>query len=154
MTLLKQLLVFLVAIFTYIAGQYFRGEWFLNTPLDTVCHPYVENSKIYCHSLYLGTGISLIAAGTIFAIVGAILLFANERGMRKWLKFSLCFVPIAIIVDIYFVPSSPLGLLDAGPGDRVNTVWNLGYLYIFVTAAIVLATRYASWRKWRAQKVG
>ena len=72
------------------------------------------------------------------AIVGVIILFANEKGFRKWLQFSYWYVPLAVLFAIFIVPTSLLGLLEAGPGNRLISVWFVGAIYILATLGIVI----------------
>jgi hypothetical protein len=85
----------------YLLGQYLRGQWLLNTKLDFMCHPYVENGKIYCHSLYQNIGFVFMAAGQVLAIAGIILLFANAKAITACWRFSRWYLPISIILIIY-----------------------------------------------------
>ena len=145
---IKKFLIFIAAAAIYLTGQYFRGVW-LGHFLPGLCLYKESPAGAYCNWPYFATlGLPLIAAGEIFAIVGVIMLFANKAGMRMWARFSIWYVPLAVIIAAYFVPSSPLGLLNGGAftGDRVNTVWLLGYFYILWAFAIVAGTRYSAWR--------
>lgn len=142
-TWIKKLSVLVSAGVVYIAGQYFLGNWLMGTKLDFICHPYVSNGRTYCHSLYLDTGLALIAAGEALAIVGVILLFANAAGLRRWLWFSLFYLPLAAITVIWFTPTAPCLVMCGTPApDYTNMVWNFGYPYIFITLCIVLYSRF------------
>lgn len=141
----KKIPVFGFAGILYLLGEYLRGDWFVGTKMDFLCHPYIENGKLYCHSLYLDTGLVLIAAGEIFAIVGIILLLANERGLRAWWRVSRWFVPIATLLAIVLPVTFSLPV--TGYISREAVVWLLGYLYILTTLLIVLGTRYAARKK-------
>jgi hypothetical protein len=141
---IKKLSVFVPAGALYLVGQYLWGRWFEDFPIN-LCQYITDAQGTYCYSPYVNTGFALIAAGEILAIVGVILLFANAAGLRRWLWLSLFYVPLAVIIAIWFVPTAPsLGFMNGGGasgGDRVNTVWNLGYLYILITFIIVLLAR-------------
>ena len=148
-TWIQKLSILVSAGIVYLVGQYLRGTWFENFPVNS-CRYVTDAQGTYCYSPYLDTGLALIAAGEILAIVGVILLFANATGLRRWLWLSLFYVPLAVIIAIWFVPTAPsLGFMNGGGisgGDRVNTVWNLGYLYILITLGIVL------WGRLRARR--
>lgn len=136
---IKKLSVLGVAGVVYVVGQYFRGIWFENLPLNP-CEFGVDQQGIFCNSPYVDVGFALIDASEIFAIVGVILLFANENGMRAWWRFSRWYVPIATLLVILIGPVnlSPLGLLSGGEGSVEPVVWLFGSLYILFTLGIVL----------------
>lgn len=132
----KKFSVFVVAAITYLVGQYFRGSWLADQNIRTFCHSYTENGKLYCNSPYLDTlGWPLITLGEFLAVIGIVLLFANERALHRWFKFSLFYVPIATILVLWIYPlTAPLGAI-AGYDVGVN---NAGWLYLFATLYIVL----------------
>lgn len=125
----------------YLGGEYLRGQWFLNTKLDFLCHPYLENGKVYCHSLYQNTGFVFIAAGQMLAIAGIILLFANEAGVRAWWRMSRSFIPLAILAVVFFPPLSPLSLLSGGTPNYEVAVQIFGFVYIISTLVLVVRSR-------------
>jgi hypothetical protein len=139
--LFKKGSIFLLAGVFYFFGQYLRGEWFVNTKIDFLCHPYIENGKTYCHSIYLNQSFSLIAIGEIFAIIGIILLFANERGFRSWFFMSLWFVPLAALAIIFVTPLLILPINAHASYDGM--VWLFGYIYIFITLILVSLRRFS-----------
>jgi hypothetical protein len=120
----------------YLLGQYLRGQWLLNTKLDFMCHPYMENGKIYCHSLYQNAGFVFMAAGQVLAIAGIILLFANARGITTCWRFSRWYIPICTLIVIFFFPLPIFPVV--APTGRETAVVVFGSIYIFVTFCIVL----------------
>ena len=137
--------VFLVAGVLYLVGQYFRGYWFPNFTWPFSCQEIHFGTSVYCNPIYLETlGWPLIVAGEFLALVGVVLLFANERGFRAWLKFSLYYIPIAAALTLWIFP------LHLGFGFDLNTtvpisqgVNDFGKLYLLITLGIVL------WRRFR-----
>ena len=133
---IKKLLISVIAGLTYLAGQYFRGVWLVNVPIRTFCHAYLENGRFYCNSPYINTlGWPLITLGEVFAVIAVIVLFANERGLRKWFRFSLVYLPLAAVLSIY------LSSLRFPLGSTIQ-LWGpvrfFGIIYALITAGIVL----------------
>lgn len=128
--------VFVVAGVVYLAGQYFRGMWFVNTNLQGFCRSYFENGKAYCNSPYMETlGWPLIHLGQTLAIAAIILLFANAVTFRKWLKFSLFYIPIATALTLWMYPAhTPLG----GVVPISQGVYLFGGLFVISTLSIVI----------------
>ncbi|HEX8947030.1 MAG TPA: hypothetical protein VF829_02345 [Candidatus Paceibacterota bacterium] len=142
MKIWKQKVSFLVtAGFVYLLGEYLRGQWFLNTKLDRLCHPYWENGSLYCHSPYQGLGFVFIAAGEVLAIAGVILLLANEKGVRAWWRMSRWFLPVAALITIFLPVSSPLGIFLGRSPNYTATIWLLGFIYILTTLVLVIRDR-------------
>lgn len=143
----KKALVFVLAGVVYLAGQYFRGMWFVNTNLQSFCRPYLENGKTYCNSPYLNQGFALIALGQILALIAVILLFANAETFRKWLKFTVWYIPIAVILDYLIYPVS-FGLPGISqPATYSQGVYPFGWLYVLISLGIVLWNLYTSRRQ-------
>ncbi len=136
----KKTLVFVIAGLAYLAGQYFRGVWFLSTGIQSFCQPYLENGKTYCNSPYLNTlGWPLIMLGQMLALLALVLLFADARSFRRWLRFSRVYVPIAaVIIVLVFPVPMPLGL----ELSRVGAIRFFGVLYAAVAAGIILWSRF------------
>ncbi len=136
---IKKLLIFVIAGFVYTFGQYFRGVWFLNSGLPNTCGHAIFNGIPFCDSPYLDTlGWPLITLGEVLAVVAVIMLFANERGLRKWFRFSLVYLPLAAVLSIYL---SSLRL-PLGPTIQLwGPVRFFGIIYALVTAGIVLYAR-------------
>lgn len=138
--------VLLSAGVLYLVGQYFQGDWPQHFPVLCL---YKESAQgAYCNWPYLDIGLSFIAAGEIFFIVGIILLFANEVGLRRWWRVSRWYVPIATAFIAIAGPLnfSPLGLLNGGSGDYATGVWILGLIYIIITLVVVIKGRLAAGR--------
>ena len=133
----KKSFVFVVAGITHLVGQYFRGVWFLGGVIPNVCGHAEFGGVPFCNSPYLDTlGWPLIDLGQMLAVVALILLFANAATFRKWLKFSLFYIPVVIILDlliypIRFSPLSPELTYSQG-------VYPFGNLFVIVTLGIVL----------------
>ena len=137
---IQKLLVLFFAGVIYSIGEFLRGDWFVNTKLGFLCNPYMENGRVYCHSLYLDTGLVLIAAGEILALVGLMLLFANREGLRKWWWTSLVYVPLSALIVANTHQTG--GWISFTPSPE-HVTWLLGYGYLLLTFAIVAGTRYA-----------
>ncbi len=148
----KKISVFVTAGLVYLTGQYFRGVWFVNTNLQGFCRSYLENGKIYCNSPYLDTlGWPLIDLGQMLAIVAVILLFANAATFRKWLKFSLFYIPIAVgLVYLIYPINIGLGFLSQ-PTPRSQGVYPFGELFVIITLGIVGWGGYTSRRGSRVE---
>lgn len=138
-TSLKRLGVLIVAGIVYLVGQYFRGVWFLGSAFPNVCGNASADGVPFCNSLYLDTfGWPLITAGQFLAVIGIVLLFATESTWRKWLKFSLFYVPISAALIFWIYPINLFGLItqyEAGV-DRA------GWLYLIITVIMVLRGRF------------
>ena len=133
---MKKISFLITAGVVYLIGQYLRGQWFVNTKFDFLCHPYIENGSIYCHSLYQNAGFLLIAVGEVLAIEGLILLFANEKGFHSWWRFSRLGLPITVFIIIFLANSLALpitGLVSPEP-----LVWLFGFIYILITLIIII----------------
>ena len=132
--------VFVVAVVLYLVGQYFRGVWFLGSSIS-VCRNSVDQWGTFCNSPYIDTfGYPVIVAAEFLVVIAAILLFAKERALHRWLRFSLYFVPLAFIFVVSLFPLPLGGGLDIGEivaGYSVG-VRLVGYVYIFATLYIVI----------------
>lgn len=135
--------VLLFAAAIYMLGEFFRGDWFVNTRFGFFCNSYIENGKVYCHSPYLDTGLILIAAGEILAIAGLMLLFANKEGLRKWRWMSLVYLPLSALIVANTHQTG--GWISFSPSPE-HVTWLLGYFYLLLTFAIVVGTRYVARR--------
>ncbi|MHB8913433.1 MAG: hypothetical protein ACYC4I_00250 [Minisyncoccota bacterium] len=100
---------------------------------------------MFCNSPYVGTlGFPLIDLGQMLAVVALILLFANAATFRKWLKFSLFYIPIATALTLWMYPTrTPLG----GTVPISQGVYLFGYLFIIITLGIVLWNLFTARRK-------
>lgn len=140
----KKSLVFVSAGLVYLAGQYFRGAWFENFIINT-CRESIDAFGTFCNSSYSANlGWPLITLGKMLAVVWLILLLADERTFKKWARFSLWYIPAALVLSyliypIRFFPGAPVLPVTYG-------VYPFGYLYIAATLGIVL------WGRWRARK--
>ena len=139
----KKISVFVVAGVVYLAGQYFRGVWF-NPSWPSPCQEIHSGSVVYCNAPYLDTlGFPLIFLGQMLAIIAVILLFANADTFRKWLKFSLFYIPIVILLDLWIYPlrfpPGPVASYEQG-------VYPFGWLYVLITVGIVLWNFFATRR--------
>ena len=135
--------VFVVAVVLYLVGQYFRGVWFLGSSIS-VCRNSVDQWGTFCNSPYIDTfGYPLITAGEFLAVIAVVLLFANERALRRWFKFSLFYIPIVSVLVLLIFPipfSWGLGL-DVSGVLTINYdvgVHLAGWLYLFATLYIVI----------------
>lgn len=133
----KKISVFAAAGVVYLVGQYFRGVWF-NPAWPSACQEIHSGSMVYCNSPYLDTlGWPLIDLGQMLAIVAIILLFANAATFRKWLKFSLFYIPIAVgLVYLIYPINIGLGFLSQ-PTPRSQGVYPFGSLFVIITLGIV-----------------
>ncbi|MDE2079300.1 MAG: DUF202 domain-containing protein [Patescibacteria group bacterium] len=137
----KKISVFIVAGIVYLIGQYFRGVWFLGSFIPNTCGHAEAGGIPFCNSPYLDTfGWPLIIIGEFLAAIGVILLFANERGFRAWLKFSLFYVPIAAALVLWIYP---IHTFLGGVATYSVGVTNAGWLYVIITVIIVLWTRFS-----------
>ena len=124
--------VIIAAGLVYLAGQYFRGEWLPYFTWPLPCHEITFGASTYCDPRYMDTlGWPLITLGQMLAIIWFILLLADERTYRRWLKVSAFYIPIAIglsflIYPIRFVPSGPIAPVSYG-------ICPIGELYILIT---------------------
>ncbi len=136
--------VFLIAGVVYLVGQYFRGVWF-NPSWPSPCQEIHSGSVVYCNAPYLDTlGFPLIFLGQMLAIVAIILLFASADTFRKWLKFSIFYIPIAIILANLIYPFR----LPPGPVVLISSaVYPFGWLFVIITLGIVLWSLLTSRRK-------
>lgn len=145
---LKKISLLPFAGIIYLLGQYLRGLWFQHLAVFDYflnpCRYSVDGAGVFCNSPYLETGFTLIAAGEMLAIVGIIILFANERGWRAWLKFSYFFVPIAAFIVIFLSPMPLFPIVP--PVSREVVTFVLGYVYILITLVIVAACHLISLR--------
>jgi len=140
----KKASVFVVAGVVYLAGQYFRGAWFVSNNLQSFCRPLIENGKTYCNSPFLNEGLALIDLGQMLVIVAVILLFANATTFRKWLKFSIFYIPIVIVLDYLIYPISFMP--SSAPATYSQGVYPFGWLYVFITLGIVIWKYFATRR--------
>jgi uncharacterized membrane protein len=140
----KKISIFVLAGIAYLVGQYFRGVWFLGSSIPNVCGHAEAGGVPFCNSPYLDTlGYPLIVLGQMLALVGIVMLFADERGWRRWLKFSLVYVPIATALTFWMYPTH--SLLGA-PVPITQGVYLFGYPYVFITLGIVLLSWIQAWR--------
>jgi hypothetical protein len=121
----------------YILGKFFGGYWGMQ--FSPFCHPYYENGKTYCNSAYSHLGSLFVIVGEWLFLVAVILLFANERGMRWFFKFSIVYVPVAALL-VASVPASSSAFLSFGPFQE-GVARILGGLYALAALGIVLVAR-------------
>ena len=119
----------------FLTGQYFRGVWIENLPIDICLHSENIQSSSCNWQYFNSLGLPLITAGQLLAIVGVIVLFANELGFRRWWRVGRWYIPIAALLAFTIFPTSYLGVL---PIDREWAVHAFGYLLILTTLVIVL----------------
>ena len=134
----KKILVFVLAGIVYLTGQYFRGVWF-NPAWPLTCQEIHSGSIVYCNSPYLDTlGWPLIDLGQMLALIAVILLAANARTFRKWLKFTVFYIPIAVVLDYLIYPLSFAPGPIFQPASYSQGVYPFGWLYVIITFGIVL----------------
>ncbi|PIR83236.1 hypothetical protein COU19_01440 [Candidatus Kaiserbacteria bacterium CG10_big_fil_rev_8_21_14_0_10_56_12] len=136
----KKALVFVLAGVTYLAGQYFRGVWFLHLSIGT-CKNSVDDWGVFCNSPYVGTlGWPLIDLGAMMLVVAIVLLLANAETFHRWLKFTLYYVPIVVLLDLLIYPmSSGIGFIMSGPPlGYEKGIYPFGKLFVLITIGIVL----------------
>lgn len=139
---MKNAYVFLVAGAAYLAGQYFRGVWFLKYPILSVCRNSVDSAGVFCNSPYVTTlGFPLIVLGRFLAAIGIVLLLADRHSWRVWFRFSLFYVPIATALVLWIYPTKTAGFSLIGSTGYDFGVANAGWLYLFATIGIVIWTR-------------
>ncbi|OGG48490.1 hypothetical protein A3G63_01495 [Candidatus Kaiserbacteria bacterium RIFCSPLOWO2_12_FULL_52_8] len=147
----KKITVFIAAGVVYLIGQYFRGMWFVDTNFPNICRSYIQSGKTYCNSPYLDTlGWPLIDLGQMLGVVAIILLAANAETFRKWVKFSLYYIPIVVLLDILIYPSINIGLgflSGYQPTNYFLGVYPFGKLYVILTLGIVVWGLFTSHRK-------
>lgn len=114
--------------------------WMQRLPIFLVAGVVYGLGEWYWHSrsttAMLNFGQPLIAAGQILAIVGIILLAANQRALHKWLWFSLVYIPLGALFVVASYPVS--GAIFDFSSPPVHNTWLVGYLYILITLIIVL----------------
>jgi hypothetical protein len=130
----KKVFVFTAAGMAYAVGQYLTGDWLTNFAF--FCYPYIENGRVYCNSAYLDAGLTLTIFAEWLGLVATLLLLADVRGFRRFLKFSLFFVPIALIIIFALFPAPIFPGIDI---HRETIARDFGVLYALVTLGIVLA---------------
>lgn len=142
----KKASIFIAAALAYLVGQYFRGVWLAGAAIRPFCRSYLENGRIYCNSPYYDTwGLPLIVLGKFLGAIGLVLLFANERGWRAWLKFSAFYIPIATALILWIYPYRfSLFMLGDQTVEYASGVSRAGWLYLFATIGIVIWTRIRS----------
>ena len=127
--------VFIVVGVIYFIGQYLRGFWFPLITWPFHCYLIHSGTTIYCDPISLDTGFTLISLGQWSLLVAAVLLFANERGFKRWLKFSYFYIPILLIIVFAVFPvAMPVGTSLSSE----SAVRNFTILYAIITAGIVL----------------
>ena len=132
-----------ISVFGFAGVLYLVGRFLGEPQIFGFCKMRPYQSDLCLADTAVNIGWPLIAAGEIFAIVGIILLLANERGVRAWWRVSRWFVPTATLLAI--VLPITFSLPVTGYISRESVVWLLGYLYILLTLAIVL------WSWWKGR---
>ena len=133
----KKISVFILAGIIYLAGQYFRGVWFLGSVIPNVCGHAEFGGVPFCNSPYVSTlGWPLIDLGQMLAFIAIILIAANATTFHKWLKFSAYYIPIVAVLDLLIYPfrifpGQPLATYSQG-------VYPFGWLYVILTFIIVV----------------
>jgi hypothetical protein len=132
----KKIPLFVFAGVVYFVGQYLRGVWFLNTNIPNLCGHVYDDFGPFCNSPYLDSGWALIVAGEWFALIAAMMLFANARAWQAWFWFSSFFLPTAALITFGLFPQPFFeGLIEQ---DHVARIF--GIIYTVVTLGIVLYT--------------
>ena len=147
----KKISVFVLAGAVYLAGQYFRGVWFLGSIIPNTCGHAEAGGVPFCNSPYLDTlGWPLIVLGQMLAAAAVILLFANAAAFRRFIKFSIFYVPIATALTLWIYP------FTFGLGFTLHSVIPIsagvglfGEIYVLITLGIVL---YSWWKERRVAK--
>lgn len=144
----KQLSVFILAGGVYVVGQYLRGEWFMNFPINVCSLPDSLYGTVRCASPYKIVGLTLIALGEVLAVVACSLCLANAETFSKWLKFCLYYIPVAIFLDLTLFPFTLPGIAFSSVtiGREVGVV-GFGRIWILATVCIVLWGLYTNNRK-------
>src|SRR3989344_1196013 len=126
---IKKLSIFIAAAALYVAGYFL-----IQLRIQNICSDH--DPAEYCWIDFPASiGWPLSTAGEMLAIVGVILLFANELGFRRWWRVGRWYIPIAALLAFTIFPTSYLGVL---PIDRDWAVGAFGYLLILITLIIVL----------------
>ena len=105
----------------------------------------MSGANSYCDPLYIDTlGIPFIIVGEVLTIVGMIILFANADIFRRWLRFSVYYVPIAVLLTLWMYPTlTPLGgVVPISQGARL-----FGTLYAILSAGIVIVSYLGAWMR-------
>lgn len=141
----KKSSLFVLAGVSYVVGQYFRGVWFQHFSINT-CRYAVDSWGTFCNSPYLSQGYAFILLGEYLAIIAIIMLFTNAVIFHRWLRFSLYYVPIAVVLTFWMYPTTtPLGgVVPISQGVRL-----FGWLYIIITVAIIFVSWVRVWMKGR-----
>ena len=128
----------------FIAGvMYIIGEFFSNPQSFGYCQTRPDRNSLCLANTAINIGWPLIAAGEILALVGLILLFANQEGLRKWWWTSLVYVPLSALIVANTHQTG--GWISFSPSPE-HVTWLLGYGYLLLTFAIVAGTRYVARR--------
>ncbi|MFA7302396.1 MAG: hypothetical protein WC030_01470 [Candidatus Paceibacterota bacterium] len=144
----KQLIMFLLAGGVYVVGQYLRGEWFMNFPINVCSFAASVYGTVVCASPYQSVGLTLIALGEVLAVLACSLCLANIQTFSKWLRFCGYYIPVAILLDFVFFPFS-IPTIAFSPviiGREVGVVMSV-YLLTFITVCMVLWGLYTENRK-------
>lgn len=130
--------VFVLAFLVSAVGQYYRGTWIEpNWPTPCVVvdpgpFPYIPCSGF----MSVDWAWAIISLGMYLYVAGAMLLLADEERFCRWLKFSVCYLPCAVILDLVFWPTSGLMFLS-GPVPRSAGVYPLSHFFLVATAYFV-----------------
>jgi len=136
----KKIALLIVAGIVYLGGQFFRGVWFINLPVN-LCGNAFDDSGRFCNSPYIGTiGWPLIEIGIILLLAAAIMLFASASVLDRWLKLNMWALP-ALVAVFAFVTISfpPTGFMALDP---LQTIRFLGYYIYLPLTVLVLASGY------------
>src|SRR3989338_1376891 len=134
----KKIFVFVLAGIVYLAGQYFRGAWFPGFTWPLPCNEIVFGSTSYCDPRYLDSlGFPLIALGQMLAIVAVALLLTNADTFRRWLKFTVFYIPAVVLLALWIYPFR----IPPGPVVPISQgVYPFGWLFVIISLVIVLVS--------------
>jgi|SRR3989344_9517677 len=128
----KKILVFVLAGVSYGAGLFFS-----NPAGFGLCSGLQTGSYICRVPGAVNIGWPIIALGQMLAIVAVVLLLANADTFRRWLKFSVLYIPIAVLLALWIYP------FRIPPGSVVpisQGVYPFGWLFVIISLGIVLVS--------------
>lgn len=123
-----------VYIFIFAAILYGGGLTISNSNTFGLCQPHYQLGYLCTADAIVNVGWALMTAAQVFVVVGIVMLFANECGWRKWLKFSYWYVPITAVTAIWAFPM-PFFMNEI---SRDIAVRDFGITYIAITLIIVI----------------
>ena len=129
----KKILVFVLAAVLYCAGFFFSDPSKFG-----FCSGLQADSYMCRIPGAINIGWPLIDLGQMLALIAVILLAANARTFRKWLKFTVFYIPIAVVLDYLIYPLSFAPGPIFQPASYSQGVYPFGWLYVIITFGIVL----------------